>query len=363
MGLNERYQDKLRNGELKPDSGQEAVLAALARLAEALEAMPAISRPSLFNFRFSRNPSQVQKGVYIYGPVGRGKTMVMDLFFDSVSFAEKRRVHFHAFMQEVHQTRAQIKTGDVISQIARQLSDHIRLLCLDEMQITDIADAMIIGRLYEALLQRGVTLVTTANLPPDELYRDGLNRQHILPFLARLEATMTVVSLDSQRDYRLGRIKARDSYIFPLGPSTEHRMAKLWDDLTDQAVGLPADLSVLGRTLHVPRAAKTCARFSFAELCEQPLGAPDYLALAEAYPVIFLDHIPKLKKSDRNAAKRFILLIDTLYDQGRKLVASAATAPEDIYPVGDHHFEFSRTISRLKEMQSASWWGGKIAET
>jgi cell division protein ZapE len=363
MDLTTIYRDKLADGTLKPDPGQAEVLRHLDVLSRSLAIKSNSTNPSFWSSIFGAKNISPPKGLYIHGAVGRGKTMLMDMFFVEVEIQPKQRIHFHAFMQSVHQKRAKLKTGDVISQIAADIAKSAQLLCLDEMQITDIADAMIIGRLFEALQGHGVCIVTTSNLAPQDLYRDGLNRQLFLPFIARIESSMAVVSLDSDKDYRLGRIKGRDSYIYPAGPATDAKFEKLWSDLTDGATGECLELSVLGRTLKIPRAAKSCARFTFAELCEQPLGAADYLALSAAYTTIFVEHVPKLKSSDRNAAKRFILLIDTLYDSKTKFVASAATPPEGIYHAGDHHFEFSRTLSRLKEMQSASWWNGKIAET
>lgn len=363
MDLQTIYQSYLANGTLKPDPGQAAVLGHLANLSERLDATSNLPELGFLRGLFGNRPTQVVKGLYIHGAVGRGKTMLMDMFFAEVDTKPKQRIHFHAFMQSVHQKRATLKSGDVIAQIAADIAKSAQLLCLDEMQVTDIADAMIIGRLFEALQGQSVCIVTTSNMAPRDLYRDGLNRQLFLPFIARIESSMAVVSLDSEKDYRLGRVKARDTYIYPGGPATDAKFEKLWSDLTDGANGEPVELQVLGRSLKIPRAAKSCARFTFAELCEQPLGAPDYLALSAAFTTVFVEHIPKLKSSDRNAAKRFILLIDTLYDSKTKFVASAATPPEGIYVTGDHHFEFSRTLSRLKEMQSASWWNAKIAET
>jgi cell division protein ZapE len=292
--------------------------------------------------------------------------MLMDLFYAAVEAQPKRRVHFHAFMQDVHaRLHAARRSGaqDAIAPVARALAKEASLLCLDEMQVTDIADAMIVGRLFEGLLAAGTVIVTTSNLAPQDLYRDGLNRQLFLPFIALIAARLEVVSLDSSTDYRLGRVKAHETFLTPLSPETDSRLQDLWQRLTDTEHGEPMEIDVLGRRLHVPEAAHGCARFTFDELCAKPLGPPDYLALAHNFRILFIEHIPALGPERRNEAKRFVLLIDTLYDGKVRLVASSAQAPEAIYPAGDHAFEFGRTVSRLKEMQSASWWGKKIAET
>ncbi len=296
------------------------------------------------------------RGLYIWGNVGRGKTMLMDQFFMSVKSPKKLRVHFHAFMQDIHAKRAQLKSDDVIADIADRIAADARLLCLDEMQISDIADAMIIGRLFEALQHRGVCFVTTSNLPPDQLYKDGLNRQLFLPFIAKLVADLDVLHLKDGRDYRLGRIASRRTYITPLGAAADAEMAAIWGELTDGAEGKAVELDLLGRKLHVPFAAHSCAWFSFSELCEAPLAAPDYLAISQNFTTVFVKHVPILKATQRNEAKRFILMIDTFYDAGTKLVVSAAAKPEALCLTGPHKGEFLRTASRLQEMQSASWW-------
>jgi cell division protein ZapE len=295
--------------------------------------------------------------------VGRGKTMLMDMFHGSISGWPKRRVHFHAFMQEVHRQRAALGGENIIGRIADELASTARLLCLDEMQIVDIADAMIIGRLFEALLARGVVLVTTSNLPPEELYKDGLNRELFLPFITALEENLDVLSLDSRTDYRLGRVRARETFLFP--PTAENRVAfnTLWKDLTDNAMGQAETLEVLGRKRVVPKAARACASFSFFELCGEALGPSDYLAIAKAYRTVFISGVPKLKPSQRNETKRFILMIDSFYDAGTRLVVLAEGPPENLFPKNQHAFESQRTISRLKEMQSAGWWSNRITET
>jgi cell division protein ZapE len=360
-GVLAEYDRRIGSGTLKPDPAQRAVVARLDALAAALEQ----SAPAGLFSRLKK-PAAPPKGLYIHGEVGRGKTMVMDLFHDTVTAAPRRRVHFHAFMQEVHKrlhAARQSHTQDAIAPVAKAIAREARLLCLDEMQVTDIADAMIVGRLFEGLLAHGTVIVTTSNLAPDQLYRNGLNRQLFLPFIKLIGERLDVVSLDSPTDYRLGRVKAHETFLTPLSPENDARLQDLWVRLTDTGRGEPVEIDVLGRKLHVPQAAHGCARFSFAELCEKPLGPPDYLALAENFRILFLEHIPALGPERRNEARRFVLLIDTLYDGKVRLAATSAQAPDHIYPEGDHAFEFGRTVSRLKEMQSASWWGKKIVET
>ncbi len=302
------------------------------------------------------NGAPLPQGLYIWGTVGRGKSMLMDRFFAEAPDLPKRRVHFHAFMQEVHAARAKHKSDDVIADIADGVVAKAKLLCLDEMQVVDIADAMILGRLFEALWARGVVIVTTSNQPPDGLYKDGLNRQLFLPFIARLKDALEIVHLGDGQDYRLGRLAADETYVTPLGPKADVALDRLWAKLADGEPGEPVDLPLLGRILHVPHAAHSCARFDFVDLCEQPLGAPDYLAIAHNFSTVFVEHVRVFKASDRNQAKRFILMIDTLYDSGVRLVVSAEAAPEALCPSGPHKGEFLRTASRLREMQSQSWW-------
>ncbi|MFO1032604.1 MAG: cell division protein ZapE [Hyphomicrobiales bacterium] len=362
MQLVEDYRRRVADGRLKPDAAQDAVVERLAVLAATLNRHPP-GQVSRLGRLLGRKAAPPPKGLYLFGEVGRGKTLLMDLFCDSVQAWPKRRVHFHGFMQEVHAARQRLGGEDVINRIADGLAQSARLLCLDEMQIVDIADAMIIGRLYEALLARGVVLVTTSNLPPEGLYRDGLNRQLFLPFIARLRETLEVVELASARDYRLGRLRAKDTYHSPA--TAENRVAfnGLWAELTDGAPGHAETLEVLSRKLVVPKTAHGCAAFTFAELCGASLGPPDYLAIAAAYRTVFLAGVPKLKASQRNEAKRFILMIDTFYDAGTRLVVLAEAPPEELAPKNQHAFEFARTVSRLKEMQSASWWGARVGET
>jgi cell division protein ZapE len=351
MGLFQTYETRIAAGQTKRDTAQQAVALKLEVLSIRLNQS---RKPhSFFKRLFPTGAKPIQRGLYIYGEVGRGKTFLMDLFFDSVHAIPKHRIHFHEFLQDVHAKRATTKSKNVIADIADELSSKAKLLCLDEMQISDIADAMIIGRLFEALYTRGVCIVTTSNLPPDGLYKEGLNRQLFIPFIEWMNEHLDVVQMGGVVDYRLGRMASRQSYLVGNHIS---EMNDIWDELTDHAKGQPMVIEVLGRKLEVPKAAHGCARFTFAELCENPLGAPDYLALARNFRTIFIDHVPVIKTSNRNEAKRFILMIDTFYDSKLKLVIAAAEAPEKLYPAGQHAKEFARTVSRLKEMQSASWW-------
>jgi cell division protein ZapE len=358
MMLVDQYNASVTSGQLQRDAAQQRVIEHLSRLGQTLNAQPHGS-PRFMAKLFGRRSENI-RGLYVHGDVGRGKTMLMDMFFEHVKGWPKRRIHFHAFMQEVHRQRTQQKT---IEQIADDIAEQAKLLCLDEMQIVDIADAMIIGRLFEAMEQRGVVFVTTSNLPPDGLYQDGLNRQLFLPFIDKLNASLDVISLDSPKDYRLGRIKAHDTYLSPA--TAENRVAfnALWRDLTDGAAGSSEVLEVLGRKLFVPKVSHGCAAFTFAELCGAALGPPDYLAIADRYKTVFMSGVSKLKTSQRNETKRLILMVDTFYDTSTRLVILADVPVDHLFPKNQHGFESKRTISRLKEMQSASWWGKAIAET
>ncbi len=332
--------------------------AAQKHVAEKLNVLGARLRDKKLSFlkRFFASAPASIKGLYIWGSVGRGKTMLMDNFFAKAPDLPKRRIHFHGFMQEVHAARSVHKSDDVIGDIADGILAKTKLLCLDEMQVSDIADAMILGRLFKALLGRGLVIVTTSNQPPDELYKDGLNRQLFLPFVDTLNSSLDVVQLADGPDYRLGRLAAHDTYVAPLGVAADLALDRLWDMLADGEVGKQVALPLMGRKLLVPRAAHSCSRFNFSDLVEKPLAAPDYLAIAANFNTVFIDHVRVLKASERNEAKRFVLMIDTFYDAGTKLIISAAGAPEALYTTGPYKAEFLRTASRLHEMQSQSWW-------
>jgi cell division protein ZapE len=364
MGLWADYQSRIESGAIKPDEAQAEVARRLAALAAALAEYDQ-EAPGLFARLVSGRRHKAPRGIYIQGDVGRGKTMLMDLFFAQAGIEPRRRAHFHAFMQDVHARLHEARRGakDPLVLVTKAIAAEARLLCLDEMQINDIADAMIVGRLFEILIRQGSVVVTTSNLKPADLYGDGLNRALFVPFIRLMEEKLDVVSLDSPIDYRLGRIKGHETFIHPLGSEADRKLQDLWQRLTDTLHGEPRALDVLGRELRVPEAARGAARFSFAQLCEAPLGPPDYLSIAKNFGTVFIEHVPLLTARHRNPAKRFILLIDTLYDAKTRIVASAAGPPEALYSAGHHVKEFARTVSRLQEMQSASWWGGKIVET
>jgi cell division protein ZapE len=285
--------------------------------------------------------------------------MLMDLFFESAPAAAKRRAHFNAFMVDVHARihaeRQSGKSDDPIPPVARALAADATLLCFDEFQVTDVADAMILGRLFEHLFALGVVIVATSNTPPDRLYEGGLNRQLFLPFIADFKARLDIVELNGQVDYRLHRISGLDVYLWPLGPKADAAMDAAWLKLTDRTGGAPMNLTVLGRSVRVPKAARGVARFDFEDLCCQPLAGADYLAIAHAFHTVLIDRIPKLGPDQRNEARRFVLLIDTLYDEGVKLICSAAAPPEELYAAGDGVDAFRRTVSRLHEMQSEDY--------
>jgi cell division protein ZapE len=346
-----RYRKAVADGTLKADAGQERVAAKLGALASAL----ARYRPGRGLFGMRKPP----RGLYIFGDVGRGKTMLMDLFFDSVEVAPKRRIHFNVFMVEtharLHEERQRVGSSDAILPVAKAIAEGARLLCFDEFQVGDVADAMILGRLFEQLLERGVVIVATSNTAPDRLYEGGLNRQLFLPFIALIEQKLEVVELGGAVDYRRRLIGALDVYLTPLGPQTDAAMDEDWRKLTGREGGEKQTLTVLGRALVVPCAAKGVARFAFDDLCLRPLAAVDYLAVAHAFHTVLIDRIPQMNADMRDAARRFILLIDTLYDENIKLVCSAAVPPDRLYTEGDSSAAFQRTVSRLIEMQSRAY--------
>lgn len=360
------YRAFINTGELHFDADQERAACALAAFGQAL-LVPA--RRGWFN-RAPIGP----KGVYLWGEVGRGKSMLMDLFFDTVAVSPKRRIHFNAFMTETHERihewrgldpRERARRPEYVAHagdnplppVAKRISVEARLLCLDEFQVTDVADAMILGRLFESLFGFGVAAVLTSNTAPARLYEGGLNRQLFLPFIDMLTRQLEIVPLNGPRDYRLERLAGVPVYLTPLGPASDAGVDAAWLRLTGTTHGTPASLTVHGRDVSVPQAAKGAARFSFDELCARPLGAADYLALARTYHTLFIDRIPILTPAMANEARRFTLLIDTLYDEHVKIVCSAAAAPDQLFVTGDNADAFRRTASRLIEMQSAEYLG------
>jgi cell division protein ZapE len=364
-GVAERYDALAASGAIERDPAQAAAVRRLDALAAAIpeHTMP---RKGGIAWLFAKKAAAPPlKGLYLWGDVGRGKTMLMDLFFAALNAPKKRRVHFHAFMAEtherVHDFRQRLKRGEVagddpIAPVADAIADATRVLCFDEFAVTDIADAMILGRLFTRLFERGVVVVATSNVAPDRLYEGGLQRQNVLPFIATLKAHVEVVELKARTDYRLEKLDSAAVWYSPLGPAATAGVDAVWARLSGGR-DAPERLTVLGRTLDVPRAAMGAARFPSAELIQRPRGAADFLALARAFHTLVVDDVPVMRAEQRNEAKRFITLIDALYDHGVKLVASAADEPDRLFlgEDGKEAFEFRRTASRLVEMRSRDY--------
>ena len=345
-----------RTGQLRPDSAQAAVAARLDALARALEHPP---RRSLFG-RLTRRTPDPPRGVYLWGGVGRGKSMLMDLFFANLAILAKRRVHFAEFMIEVHGRIAierRGEMGDPIAPVAAALAEETRCLAFDEMMVTNSPDAMILSRLFTALIGAGVTIVTTSNRAPHNLYKHGLNREHFLPFIALIEARLDVLALDGPVDYRRDRLGRQNTWLVPNGAAATAELSAAFFRLTDYPVEdrahVPtADLSVQGRMLRVPKSLKGVAVFSFRRLCGEARGAADYLAIARRYHTVILVGVPVLGPENRDEAARFAALIDALYEHKVKLLAAADVEPDALYPAGEGRFEFERTVSRIEEMRS-----------
>lgn len=365
----ERYRALRRQGALNADPAQELAAEKLQMLHHRLAQYDPSQGQGWRQFLFGRSRQEpAPEGLYIYGEVGRGKSMLMDLFFDGAPIERKRRVHFHAFMGEVHgrinkfrktssKERATAGWGDdPIPVIAGDIAEATWLLCFDEFEVRDIADAMILGRLFGQLFELGVVVIATSNRAPDDLYKDGLNRPLFLPFIATMKQRLDVLCLEGPLDHRLARMQGVPVYHTPLNEAAGAALDAAFLSLTDQRTGERGEIKIKGRLLVVPQQAKGVARFSFAELCDTALGAHDYLALTEQFHTLILSDIPQLGPERRNEARRFVILIDILYDNGVKLVASAATGVTEIYPAGDGGFEFQRTVSRLIEMQSAEYF-------
>jgi len=350
LGVIAAYDALIAAGELRPDSEQAAAAARLQTLATELE------HPRTTGF--FRRRAMPARGVYMWGDVGRGKSMLMDLFYDHVGVSAKRRVHFAEFMIEVHGRIAlerRKEQGDPILPVAAALAQEARLLAFDEMMVTNSPDAMILSRLFTALIEAGVTIVTTSNRAPADLYRNGLNREHFLPFIALVEARLDVVTLNGPIDYRRDRLGSQNTWLVPNGAEATADLSAAFFRLTDHEVTEPIpseDLLVQGRTLHVPKTLKGVAVFSFRKLCSEARGAADYLAIARRFHTVILVGIPRLGPENRNEAARFVALIDALYEHKVKLLAAADAEPGDLYAAGDGVFEFQRTVSRLEEMGS-----------
>ncbi len=349
---------KLRRdaGDLRPDAAQDQAVALLQVVFDALKAPVPTARGFSRLLGRKDKPSAV-KGLYLWGGVGRGKSMLMDLFYETVPGDEKRRVHFHAFMVDIHDRLAMARAegiSDPLKQVALDVTDGLRLLCFDELQITDITDAMIVGRLFENMFEQGVTVVTTSNRHPSDLYKDGLNRKLFLPFIDLICERLDVHKLESPTDHRQAALAATELYVSPLGPDATANMDKIWVDLggTDAE---PFVLSNKGREVVVPRFSNGIARATFDDLCAVPLGPSDFLMLVKAIAVLMIDDVPILSRARNNEAKRFVTLIDAIYEARKPLVISAAAQPDDLYVDGAGSFEFERTASRLIEMRGADW--------
>ena len=354
------YAALVAGGELKPDPDQARAVAALDRFAACQSA----TNNGFLSRLFARPAPQC--GVYLWGGVGRGKSMLMDLAYDSIAASPKRRTHFAPFMLDVHQRlRAARATeaGDPVIAVAKQLAGEVEFLAFDEMMVTNSADAMIMSRLFTALIAEGVSIVTTSNRPPSDLYKDGLNRDLFLPFVALIGQRMEVVSLNGPTDYRLDRLQGLDTWLVPNGATATAKLSEAFFRLTDYPVEDRAHVPTEeldvggGRTLHVPKSLKGVAVFSFKQLCGGARGAADYLAIAQRFHTVIMVGIPVLTRDKRNEAARFVTLVDALYEHRVKLLAAADAEPVALYPAGDGNFEFQRTVSRLEEMQSADYLG------
>jgi cell division protein ZapE len=360
------YQALVSSGAIEPDAAQEEIAEAFADLEQRLSRYKPLCKQSLFGRLFADKDDAPPRGLYVHGEVGRGKTMLMDMFFQHSTVQHKRRAHFHEFMAEVHEriygfrqniARGEIADGDVIALTAGSIFEEAWLLCFDEFHVTDIADAMILGRLFAKLFELGTVVVATSNVAPDDLYKGGLNRALFLPFIAQISEHMNVLRLDARTDFRLEKLAGVKMWLVPADAAADAALDKAWVSLTGSAPHKSRDISIKGRVLHVPCSSNGVARFPFTDICEKPLAASDYLRLAHDYHTIMIDRIPVMDYPERNAAKRFIALIDTLYDNGVKLMASAAADPLSLYLAteGNEANEFKRTSSRLIEMSSESY--------
>lgn len=365
MPIRKYYDAKVKDGRIERDAAQEKVIEHLDALCEELESYTPAHKSAALGWLFgSKSESEAPRGLYIWGGVGRGKSMLMDMFYDRAEIAKKRRVHFHAFMADVHHDiykyRQALKRGDVkgedpIGPVAEGIVKSVTLLCFDEFTVTDIADAMILGRLFKSLFAHGVVVVATSNIKPHDLYKDGLNRDRFEPSIELIEKHMEVVELDARVDYRMQKLAGIETFHVPVGEEARSALDRVFKTLTGRDNGRVATVKVLGRSIEVPQSRGKIARFSFKELCEKPLGAQDYLAIAKRYHSVIVDDIPVLKASQRNEAKRFITLIDTFYESHIKFFASAEAEPDKLFEGEESDretFEFERTVSRLNEMRS-----------
>lgn len=361
-----RYREFVAAGRLESDPAQLALVENLDALMARLEGYSPARPPNALERLIGVRPVQPPRGLYIFGPVGRGKTLLMDIFFEAAPVEAKRRVHFHAFMADVHvrihQWRMRRKAGEVagedpIAPVAAEMAAQAWLLCFDEFSVRDIADAMILGRLFTQLFAAGVVIVATSNVAPDDLYKEGLNRALFLPFIALLRERLEICSLEARTDFRLEKLARAPVYYCPPDAAAKAALDAAFKRLTGHERGAPVEIALLGRSLTVPEALDGVARFTFDDLCRRPLGSSDFLAVAQRFHTVLIDHIRVMSRNQRNEAKRFINLIDTLYDQRVKLIASAEAEPDGLFLGEDGYevFEFDRTASRLIEMRSKDY--------
>jgi cell division protein ZapE len=364
MAVLDAYRALVAGGTCRPDPAQESAVRALDDLGQRLKRHERSRRSLLGRFKLG-SEADGPRGLYLFGGVGRGKSMLMDLFHMHAATPHKKRVHFHAFMLDVHarifawrkDPANKVADGDPIKPVAKQLAAEASLLSFDEFQVTDTADAMILQRLFKKMFERGVVVVATSNRPPDDLYKGGLNRELFVPFIETLKTRCEVLQLDGGRDYRLERLRMAPVYHPSLDQISADALGQAFRRLAGVEDAGPATLDVQGRQLTIPRAANGVAYATFEELCERPLGPADYLEIAQTFNTLILAGIPVMAREKRNEAKRFVTLIDALYEHRVKLVCSAAAKPDGLYPHGDGSFEFTRCASRLMEMQSEDYLG------
>lgn len=359
----ERYRTMREANELMRDPTQKLAVEKLQSLHHALKGYQPAGESFLAGwkdrFGLGRRNEAPPMGLYLYGPVGRGKSMLMDLFFDTAPVERKRRVHFHAFMLEIQQRlnelRKHEKRADPLMQVAADVADESWLLCFDEFHVVNIADAMILGRLFQAFFDHGVVVIATSNVAPRDLYKDGLQRDRFLPFIDLIVEKLDVLDIGAGTDFRLDRLKGEPVWHTPIGRASTAKLDATFATLTDNADPAPLEIEVQGRTIHAHQAARGIARFTFDELCNKPRGASDFLAIATQFHTVMVDNIPVLDERERDAAKRFVVLIDSLYEHHVNLFASAEDEPGALYMKGDTAFEFQRTVSRLMEMQAEDY--------